>query len=151
MDKHLARLRKKRALINKIRNESYFLHPSSYKSCIYNKIIIRLQLSTRHQKTQLRVGPGPPMAGCMAKELSGLVSAPWQSGKSLQLVGQREDFKTALGSIWGSSPKCCCQSLCFQGVSQLPPASLGGSLRLAGRSEPCSFQLNCLCAGTWIM
>lgn len=125
---------------------------------------LRLQLSTRHQKTQLTVGPGAPMAGCMAKELSGLVSAPWQLGKPLQLVGYREDFKialgsdlgsedfkTALGSIWSSSQKCCCQTLCFQGESQLPPASLGGSLRSAGGSEPCSFQLNCLCAGTWIM
>ena len=40
-----------------------------------------------------------------------------------------------------SSPNSCCQCLCPQGELQLPPASLRGSPRSAGGSNPGSFQI----------
>lgn len=45
-------------------------------------------------------------------------------------------------SVLGQAPQDgCCQCLCPQAVLQLPPASLGSSLRPAGGSDQGSFQI----------
>ena len=45
-------------------------------------------------------------------------------------------------SVLGQAPQNgCCQCLCPQAVLQLPPASLGGSLRPTGGSDQGSFQI----------
>ena len=48
---------------------------------------------------------------------------------------------TSVPRVEGAPQRSCSQSLCSQRELQLPPASLGGSLRSAGGFDPGSFQL----------
>ena len=68
------------------------------------------------------------------------------------LISQREDCKMALAStsvlVVGWAPQNgCCQHLCPQSEPQLPPASPGGSPRLASGSDSGSFQITASALG----
>ena len=69
------------------------------------------------------------------------------------MLSQREDSKMALAStsvhVAEQTPQNgSCQYLWSQGEPQVPPTSLGGSSRSAGRSDPGFFQMNASMLGT---
>ena len=102
------------------------------------------QLGTQGVLAQLAcwwVGLCPHSANCLAWDIPGWVPTGWWAGPGPALISWREDSKMVLTTtsvlVVGCTPKnSCCQHLCPQGEFQLPPASLGGSLRSASGSDP---------------
>ena len=56
-------------------------------------------------------------------------------------------LSTSVSVLEQAPPNGCCQCLCPQAVLQLPLASLGGSLRPAGGSDPGSCQVTASAVG----